>query len=316
MAKAKRIKGLDCKGAASNGIKLVLSTRFSELLGFREAALNWSDPEGVHAMRVASRRLRSALRDFTPYLREQPLASIQKQLKGVADALGDVRDHDVAIIALEKINSPEKSSAVLNEFIEARKELRERARAELEVTIEKSRLEQLQTDFLAAVEKATGVNSKVVPAAKPLSFLKMSRMIVLSRLKELETLSAGLFDPFDVKTLHELRLAAKRLRYALELFQPCWGRTFGSYAKRAARIQTALGDVHDCDVWIESLEKPISVARGEKQHEDMEAFVWLLNHFIKLRSKHLRQAFSSWSDWEAEDIGTKIRTTGEHGPAS
>ena len=79
MAKAKRIKGIKCKTVASAGIKLVLVTRFEELYGFHETALDWSDPEGVHSMRVASRRLRSALRDFTPYLRKRALSGVLKE---------------------------------------------------------------------------------------------------------------------------------------------------------------------------------------------------------------------------------------------
>src|SRR5262245_18557659 len=103
MEEAKRVRGINCDAAAAAGIKLVLVTRFKELYEFHEAALNWTDPEGVQSMRVASRRLRSALRDFMSYLRNRGLTSIQKELRRLADALGEVRDQDVAIMALEKI---------------------------------------------------------------------------------------------------------------------------------------------------------------------------------------------------------------------
>src|ERR1043165_3776397 len=133
MAKAKRIKGLNCKQVASAGIKLVLVTRFNELSGFQQAALDWSDQEGVHSMRVASRRLRSVLRDFMPYLRRRPLASSLKQLRHLADTLGEVRDYDVAIAALEEIASKARAdvSAGLKPFVETRKHQREQARDEL-----------------------------------------------------------------------------------------------------------------------------------------------------------------------------------------
>src|ERR1044071_8802336 len=105
MAKAKRIKGINCNSEAPVGMRLVLVTRFGELSHFRSAALDWSDPEGVHSMRVASRRLRSALRDFTPYLHKRRLSSALKSLRDIADALGEVRDQDVAILALEKLQT-------------------------------------------------------------------------------------------------------------------------------------------------------------------------------------------------------------------
>ena len=308
MAKAKRVKGTDCHGAAVTGIKLVLITRFGELYDLRDAALDWTDPEGVHSMRVASRRLRSALRDFLPYVRKRNLTLVQKQLKNVADALGEVRDLEVAMMALEKIRPPADVAPGLNELINSRKEVRDEAREHLESMLEKSEFQEFETIFMAAVEKATAIDRRrVAPPAKQLTYMRMTRTIILELLKELETLSSGLYKPLDVESLHDMRIAAKRLRYALELFQTCWGRAFGSYAKRAARIQSALGDVHDSDVWIESLGKQINAARKQKQEEQLTALVWLMNHFIKLRTKYLHQSFSRWRDWEAEEISAKIR---------
>lgn len=309
MAKAKRIKGINCNSVASIGIKLVLVTRFEELYGFHEVALDWSDPEGVHSMRVASRRLRSALRDFTPYLRKRSLTSVQKRFKSVADALGDVRDQDVAIMALAKIetNAPAELSPGLKQLIDTRKELRDEARKKLKSILEKNQLEQLQSDFVAGVDAATAMQGRKTQPALELTFLKMSRAVILDRLKELEQLSNDLFKPFEVENLHEMRIAAKRLRYAVELFQQCWGRSIATHAKRAARIQTALGDVHDCDVWIVDLGKQIKDARRKKESEQLAAFVGLLGHFVKLRTKHLRQAFALWSEWEAQDLSGKLR---------
>jgi hypothetical protein len=73
-------------------------------------------------------------------------------------------------------------------------------------------------------------------------------------------------------------------------------------------LQTALGDVHDCDVWIESFGNEINKLRKEKQTENLEAFVWLLSHFVKLRTKHLRKALNLWRDWEGDDKSGKLRT--------
>jgi len=288
----------------------VLVTRFGELYHFRAAALDWSDPEGVHSMRVASRRLRSALRDFTPYLQKRRLSSVLKSLRDIADALGEVRDQDVAILALEKLqtHTPHEVSPALKQFIEVRKEIRDQAREELITMLADDQLKQLESSFTSAVDEAT--SGGTTRSAPPLliSFRKMSRAIILDRLKELEKLSNGLFRPFEVENLHEMRIAAKRLRYAIELFQQCWGRPVATYAKRAAQLQTALGDVHDCDVWIESFGNEINKLRKEKQIENLEAFVWLLSHFVKLRTKHLRKALNLWRDWEAHDASGKLRT--------
>jgi CHAD domain-containing protein len=94
----------------------------------------------------------------------------------------------------------------------------------------------------------------------------------------------------------------------VELFQQCWRRSIAGYAKRTARIQSALGDVHDCDVWIESVGKEILTARKQKQDEQVAALMWLLSHLVKVRTKHLRAAFARWCEWETQAVSDKLRT--------
>jgi CHAD domain-containing protein len=306
MAKAKRIKGIDCNDAAPAGIRLVLVTRFEEMDGFSKAALDWSDPEGVHSMRVASRRLRSAMRDFMPYLRQRGLTSVLKQTKSIAAALGEVRDHDVAIIALEKIakGAPEEVRAALKQLIDERQELRNESREKLVGVLVTSEVKQLKEEFLVRVGKATTVTKSSKPQ---LTYSRMSAAVILDRLKELEKLSESLYKPFEIESLHDMRIAAKRLRYAMELFQQCWGRSLLTFAKTAARMQTALGEVHDCDVWIDSVGKQINQARKQKQDDRIGALIWLLSHFVKVRTKHLRQAYDLWREWEATDVSGQVR---------
>jgi hypothetical protein len=74
--------------------------------------------------------------------------------------------------------------------------------------------------------------------------------IVLVRLDELCSFMPAAADPDEVVALHDMRIAAKRLRYILEVTGPC----FGSYAKNATKLakelQDLLGEIHDCDVQI------------------------------------------------------------------
>jgi CHAD domain-containing protein len=81
MAKARTIKGIKCNGPALEGIRLVLTERFAEMCELRQEVLDSKDPEGVHSMRVASRRLRGALRDFRPYVSNRKLNSTVKKIR-------------------------------------------------------------------------------------------------------------------------------------------------------------------------------------------------------------------------------------------
>jgi hypothetical protein len=98
------------------------------MFDLRATALRWEDIEGVHRMRVASRRLRSALRDFDDFIEGRGVP--HRRLIDVAGALGEVRDQDVAIAALEKVRK--KASGDVAEgiglLIGERDALRARAR--------------------------------------------------------------------------------------------------------------------------------------------------------------------------------------------
>ena len=310
MARARKIKGIDCNGAAGDGIRLVLDGRFSEMSKFRDATLNWNDPEGVHSMRVASRRLRSALRDFAPYLRKRELTSTLRRIKQLADALGAVRDQDVAIDALEKLRAtaPQQVSVVIGELISIREGIRSKARLDLKPIVVKEQLKQLNRVFLMAVDAATVPKAQRGQLSKPSqTYVDMARSIILDRLRELEKLSNSLYRPMKVKPLHDMRIAAKRLRYAIELFQECWGEGIAPFAAEAARLQTALGDLHDCDVWIQSFGQHIVEAKKRNEQNHNDEFSWLLSHFVDTRNNHFNEAFDVWREWEARGMSDMLR---------
>lgn len=73
--------------------------------------------------------------------------------------------------------------------------------------------------------------------------------IVGVRLDELCSFVPRAFDPAEPEALHDMRIAAKRLRYVLELTaEPCFGAYAATAAKRTRDLQDLLGEIHDCDV--------------------------------------------------------------------
>ena len=73
--------------------------------------------------------------------------------------------------------------------------------------------------------------------------------IVATRLNELCSFVPKAHDPAQVRALHDMRIAAKRLRYILEVgAEPCFGEYATTAIKRARDLQDLLGELHDCDV--------------------------------------------------------------------
>jgi CHAD domain-containing protein len=313
MAKAKEIEGLDCEASASVGLRLVLRSRLEEMCAFRAAALDWGDPEGVHDMRVASRRLRSVVKDFSPYLRQRKLHHSKEDLKSLADALGAVRDQDVAIMALEKLAmvAPPEMSAGFEQLANERRRERDLARSELEEALTEDALAELQEEFNAALKHALKVSRKRKGAdrksAESDNFRRMGRDIILAQLRGLQNLSASLYRPLKTKPLHRMRLAAKSLRYALELFDPCWSEQLKPFAKEIARLQTSLGELHDCDEWIARLGTTL-LDEGEQSRE-RSAAVWLLDYFVRERSGYFHAALARWHEWETDGFQQRLAAT-------
>lgn len=303
MAKAKEITGLDCADDANRWAAEVLLGRFEEIAELRGAALNSEDIEGVHAMRVATRRLRSALRDFASLMRRRPMKKVKRDLKRLADALGAARDQDVAIVALERLQSEAKDEQIKNgigKLIDERGAAREHAQLDLMETLAVTVVEELQIRFSAAIDDAT----KRKKSARAVSFNEAGREAVSESLQEFCDLSRSLYEPFNIEDLHELRIAAKRLRYAIELFTACWGKTIAPFAGEIAKMQGFLGEVHDADIWIDNLSERL---RATKENGERKTNVWLLSEFVKERTKNYRAALKLWGDWQEKDFVERMR---------
>jgi CHAD domain-containing protein len=285
----------------------VLHEQVSAMCALRKKAVEWSDPEGVHDMRVLSRRLRSAITDFEPYLRKSRLPLTK--LRAIARSLGQVRDEDVALAALEKLKTETHGVVAqgLETLINERQLRRDTARAELKKAIRRSAIDELLAEFQTRLGDSHAAPERPVspPIPPPPTFRSIGARVIGARLKELRAAGTHIFFPSENKELHELRIVAKGLRYACELFAACWGEDMRAIAKEIALLQTSLGELHDCDVWIEELGVRLKRAarRGRtdpEQNRTTAACTWLLKHFAKIRTEHYRDALSRWQQWQTD----------------
>jgi len=73
------------------------------------------------------------------------------------------------------------------------------------------------------------------------------RRVVAVRLEELESFVPAALEPGAGDAQHDMRIAAKRLRYVLELSAPVFGAPASKAARALRRLQDVLGEIHDCD---------------------------------------------------------------------
>jgi CHAD domain-containing protein len=97
-------------------------------------------------------------------------------------------------------------------------------------------------------------------------FRENAERMVGVRIAELWSFGARALDPEEVEALHDMRIAAKRLRYLLEITEPCFGKAAKNGAKMARELQDLLGEIHDCDVMAPRVHRHVEWLRAEDVH--------------------------------------------------
>lgn len=146
MAKEWEIEGISARTAFAAAGASVVESRAAEVVAHSSGVLDVSAIEGVHDMRVATRRLRAALEVFAPCFPKDGRKRALKEVKAIADALGERRDRDVAIAGLSsfaaEIPAPDRPG--ITSLIDRFRQEQLDANAALEPFVEPERLERLQ----------------------------------------------------------------------------------------------------------------------------------------------------------------------------
>lgn len=112
MAKARPIPGLSADDTYAAAAAKILAVRTQELADHSDGVQDLDAIERLHAMRVATRRLRAALEVFEPCFPGEEHEAVLAEIKALADILGERRDRDVTILALEEfaetLSAPDK----------------------------------------------------------------------------------------------------------------------------------------------------------------------------------------------------------------
>ncbi len=154
MAGARKVK-LDCEESFSQAAARAVKVRSKEVFAHTEGVLDLGDVERVHDMRVATRRLRAALEVFEPCIPRKRHHKALKRVKALADALGERRDADVEIAALEGLldEAAEADRGALLALIEELRARQAEANEALVPYVAPKRLKKLRRRLKKLVKK-------------------------------------------------------------------------------------------------------------------------------------------------------------------
>lgn len=157
MASARKVE-LDCGGSFAEAAARVIEVRAAEVFAHADGVLDLGEVENVHDMRVATRRLRAALEVFQPCFPSKRHRKALKRVKALADALGERRDLDVEIEALqgfaEEVSEPEREAIAT--LIEERHERQRKANEALAPYVATKRLKKLRRRLAKLAKEVQG----------------------------------------------------------------------------------------------------------------------------------------------------------------
>lgn len=214
-----------------------------------DEAVRADEPDAVHRMRVACRRLRSALRTFRRYLAPGAADHLVGELRWLAAALGGARDREVLAERLvgrarelPAACEPERVAAALERW--GRAEYRA-VWPEVVAALDSPRRRALGAD-LGALLADPPLRRRAGRAAVP----ELARVAAREQRRVRERVRAALAAPAGERdaALHEARKAAKRARYAGETAAPVVGGRAERYAERMKAVQEVLGEHQDAVV--------------------------------------------------------------------
>src|SRR3954471_11786466 len=140
MAKARDIEGLQADMPFEKAAAATVAVRAEELFEHSANVLDTSDIERVHDMRVASRRLRAVLEIYAPCFPKAQFKPLLREVKDLADALGERRDPDVLLDRLATLEAalPKANAPGIEAFAAPIREEQERGNATLAAALERA----------------------------------------------------------------------------------------------------------------------------------------------------------------------------------
>lgn len=212
------------------------------------------DADAVHDARVAVRRMRSDLKTFLPVLDRAWASALREKLAWLGDGLAGSRDADVLLARLhyDGESLPDVDRRRIEDALGPICVLRDEAYARLARMLREERYVELLAASVAAAQRPIFNAYARHPACD------IAAPVMAGAWKALRKAVRKCGEPPADRDLHNIRIKAKRVRYAAEALTPVVGGPARTFAKKIERLQTILGEQHDAVVACEEVRKRLA----------------------------------------------------------
>jgi CHAD domain-containing protein len=290
-SEAKRLKK---SSSAGDVVLAYLRGQFEELL-YLDLLVRRDEPDAIHRMRVAARRMRAALQESRRLMRGAEVEPVVSELRWLGQELGSARDEEVLCdllvtqlgeVPVENRLGPVQAR-VAGHFAPRMAAAEANVRGVLASTRYLELLNSLEA-FLAAPPFTAAAEERATSVLPHL--VRRSRRRVNRRMHA--ALNAAVGSERD-SALHEVRKSAKRARYAAEVATPVVGKSARKSAKAFKKVQSTLGDQHDAVIAAEALRGLAIRAHGAGEN----AFTYGLLH-ERLNERAASLAGRAENEWD------------------
>ena len=275
--------------------------------------------EDIHDLRVASRRIRVALNIFRQFLPSKKFKGWERSICQLTKSFGNARDLDVQLDFIrsfyQKNDNPLFKSGG-RRLILRLNQRRENSQQQLHQTLEELDKDNTLQKILGVL-KTPATEIKMTSTPEPSLYL-LAFDVINKRLEEFLFYEIYLPYPDHVKELHLMRIAAKRLRYTLEIFSSLYFDHLEKPLEIIRLVQTNLGEIRDCDVWLNYLPNFLEKERGRvlkyfgnpRPYRRLIPGVQILQENRRVERDTLYNTFlKNWKKWLQVEIWSNLRQT-------
>lgn len=292
-----RPTGLGKSVSAGEVVLVYLAAQLEELLR-QDLAVRRAEPDAIHSMRVACRRMRAALQEFGRLFRGPRTRHVVSELRWLGQELGGARDEEVLRdllldqvdeVPVESLLGPVRAR-VTGHFAPRLADAERRVRD----VLDSARYLELLDEF-----EAFTASPPLAALAQERAARVLPRLVFRSRCRVKRRMRAARHAPVGGerdRALHDARKAAKRARYAAEVASLAIGRRPRKSAKALKKLQSTLGEHHDAVIAADALRFLAIRAHGEGE----SAFTYGLLH-ARQQERADRLADRARYEWRRAD---------------
>ena len=250
----------------------VLTFNFARLKNREAGTRSGRDAEDLHDMRVAARRIRAAWRVFDGAFKAGKTKKLRHRVEAISDRLGAARDLDVLTQGLDAYGLAlgDEQLPGLEPLRTLWRRRRDTARAELVRELDSDGYKTFLKDMAAFLEAGMSTAANVTLPTAPHRVRDRAPSEIWASYEAVRAYELVL--PWaDVETLHDLRIAAKWLRYGLEFFGEALGPGSNVLLDKVAALQDHLGCLHDADVAAQMAREVLVSRAGELSKVERDA---------------------------------------------